>query len=91
MPLWTETEIRELITLWRRIRRCRSQCACAARARLAGKVKRLRQEGALPPRADKHFDVIPVQARPKRPSPETPATAAKPALVGTVPHLEVSP
>jgi hypothetical protein len=58
---------------------------------VADKVKRLRQEGALPPRADKHFDVIPVQARPRRPSPETPATVAKPVLVGTVPHLEVSP
>ena len=60
---------------------------------MAGKVKRLRQEGALPPRADKHFDVKPVQARPPRPSPETLVTATKraPILNGTVPGLEVPP
>ena len=82
--LWTETEIRELITLWPTT--SASQIARQLqrpRAAIAGKVKRLRQEGALPRDMIKHFEVKPVQARPPR---RTPVTAAKPApLDGTVP------
>ena len=63
--LWTDEEIRELITLWPSS--STAQLALRLhrpRAAIAGKVKRLRQEGALPRDVIKHFEVKPVQARP---------------------------
>ena len=63
--LWTDEEIRELITLWPSL--STAQLALRLhrpRAAIAGKVKRLRQEGALPRDVIKHFEVKPVQARP---------------------------
>ena len=83
--LWTDEEIRELITLWPSS--STAQLALRLhrpRAAIAGKVKRLRQEGALPRDVIKHFEVKPVQARPPG---RTPVTAAKPAsLNGAVPR-----
>ena len=54
--LWTETEIRELITLWPTT--SASQIARQLqrpRAAIAGKVKRLRDEGVLPRDAINHL------------------------------------
>ena len=80
--LWTETEIRELITLWPTT--SASQIARQLqrpRAAIAGKVKRLRDEGVLPRDAINHCEVA--QAGPKRSPPVTLRPA--PALDGTVP------
>jgi GcrA cell cycle regulator len=79
--LWTETEIRELITLWPTT--SASQIARQLqrpRAAIAGKVKRLRDEGVLPRDAINHCEA---QAGPKRSPPVTLRPA--PALDGTVP------
>ena len=82
--LWTETETRELITLWpsssasqiaRQLQRPKSA--------IIGKVKRLRDEGVLPCDAIKDYEVKPAQAVPKRSPPVTPRPAS--ALDGTVP------
>jgi GcrA cell cycle regulator len=82
--LWTETETRELITLWpsssasqiaRQLQRPKSA--------IIGKVKRLRDEGVLPRDAINHCEVKPAQAGPKRSPPVTLRPA--PALDGTVP------
>ena len=64
MLLWTDEEIRELISLWPvasttqiadRLHRSRS-AVCRT-------VARLRQEGVLPSDAEKHFEVTPQPAR----------------------------
>ena len=65
--LWTDEEIRELITLWPTS--SASQIASQLhrpRNAVVGKVKRLRQEGTLPRDAIKHFAVKPARRRPKR-------------------------
>ena len=62
--LWTDEEIRELISLWP----THSAAQLAMRlhrpkSAITGKVKRLRQEGVLPLEGIKHYDVARVQAR----------------------------
>jgi GcrA cell cycle regulator len=83
--LWTNEETRELVSLWpthstlqiaRQLHRPRSA--------VAGKVKRLRQEGALPQQIAKHYEIKPVQARPPR-------SRKAPVLIGTVPYLGMRP
>jgi hypothetical protein len=63
---WTDDELRELVALWptnsakqiaRHLHRPRSA--------ICGKAKRLRAEGVLPDGVHKHFDVVPVKARPR--------------------------
>jgi GcrA cell cycle regulator len=82
--LWTDEETRELITLWPMS--SASQIAKQLkrpRGAVAGKVKRLREEGVLPAEEIKRYDAVPVQARPKRTPPVIPRPA--PAVDGTVP------
>ena len=87
---WTDDELRELVALWptnsakqiaRRLHRPRSA--------ICGKAKRLRAKGVLPDGVHKHFDVVPVKARPR----PVRSTVKKPAPVlnDTVPHLEMQP
>jgi GcrA cell cycle regulator len=87
---WTDDELRELVALWptnsakqiaRRLHRPRSA--------ICGKAKRLRAEGVLPDGVHKHFDVVPVKARP-RPARST-AKKPAPVLKDTAPHLEIQP
>jgi GcrA cell cycle regulator len=64
--LWTDEEIRELISLWP----THSAAQLAMRlhrpkSAITGKVKRLRQEGVLPLEGIKHYDVARVRARPR--------------------------
>jgi GcrA cell cycle regulator len=64
--LWTDEEIRELITLWPTS--SASQIASQLhrpRNAVVGKVKRLRQEGVLPRDVIKHYEAKP--ARPWKP------------------------
>ncbi len=63
MSDWTETETRELVTLWPKA--SASQIAARLkrpRGSVTGKVQRLQQDGVLP-RGVKHFEVVPVQPR----------------------------
>ena len=68
MNTWTESEVRELVTLWpmasasqiaRRLHR--------PRAAICGKIGRLRQDGLLPYGAEKHLEVKPQPDRHERP------------------------
>ena len=82
--LWTDEETLELITLWPTS--SASQIAKQLqrpRGAVAGKVKRLREEGVLPAEEIKHYAAVPVQAQPKR----SPPVTARPAhaLDGTEP------
>jgi hypothetical protein len=67
--LWTEDEIRELIALWptNSATQIGSQLQRPAAA-ITGKVKRLRDEGLLPPEMIKHYDLAPMKTQPKRAS-----------------------
>jgi GcrA cell cycle regulator len=62
--LWTDEEIRELISLWP----TNSATQIASRLRrpaaaITGKVKRLRDEGVLPAEVIKHYDVAPAKLK----------------------------
>src|SRR5260370_38481879 len=87
---WTDEELRELVALWPT--NSAKQIAIRMhrpRSAICGKAKRLRAEGVLPDGVHKHFDVVPVNARP----PPVRSTAKKPAPVinDTVRHLTMEP
>jgi hypothetical protein len=63
---WTDDELRELVALWP-TNSAKQIAERLHRPRWAiwGKAKRLRAEGVLPDGVHKHFDVVPVKARPR--------------------------
>ena len=77
MTIWTDQEVRELVSLWPNASAAQiASTLHRSRASICRKVQRLQQEGSLPRNVIKHFEVVPVRASPRRrcriPAPKMP-------------------